>query len=509
MSTNPDTELKQHTLDRQLTLDPEDHEDWDRLRALGHRMIDDMFEHLESLRDQPAWQPLPVEVAAALREPLPRHATPATQVYRQFRTQVLPFTNGNRHPRAWGWVRGTGTPLAMLADMLASGANAHMAGGQQAPTLVEEQALRWMAELLGMPPQTTGLLTSGGTMSNLLGLAVARNTRAGFSVRQEGLQGEHPRLLIYCSTETHSWIQKAAELLGLGVEALRRIPVDQDYRVDLDRLSSQIDADLSAGHRPIAVVGNCGTVNTGAIDNLPALADLCAERHIWFHVDGAFGALLKLAPAYSHLTAGLERADSIAFDLHKWMYLPFEIGCLLVRDPQAHVDAFATHANYLQESERGITAGGFIFADRGVELTRGFKALKLWMSLKTHGADAFGALIEQNVRQAHHLADAVARHPELELVAPVVMNIVCFRYAPSGRKLPDTDLNDINRELVLQLQESGRYIVSGTVLGGRYAIRVANTNHRSRMEDFDALVTDSVEFGRAIASSWAQRTLPR
>jgi len=495
VSANPDTELKQ------LTLDPENPEDWERLRALGHRMIDDMFEHLSTLREQPAWQPLPIEVAAALREPLPRRSTPAEAVYEQFLEQILPFTNGNRHPRAWGWVRGTGTPLAMLADMLASGANAHMAGGQQAPTLVEEQTLHWMAELLGMPPETTGLLTSGGTMSNLLGLAVARNTRAGFSVRQEGLQGEHPRLLIYCSTETHSWIQKAVELLGLGVQSLRRIPVRDDYKIDLGRLASQIDADLAAGGRPLAVVGNCGTVNTGAIDDLNALADLCDQRHLWFHVDGAFGALLKLAPSCAPLVEGLERVDSVAFDLHKWMYLPFEIGCLLVRDPQSHVDAFATRANYLQESERGITAGGFIFADRGVELTRGFKALKLWMSLKTHGADAFGALIEQNVAQAQHLAEAVSSHPELELAAPRTMNIVCFRYVPPDRRLPDTDLNDLNRELVLRLQESGKHVVSGTVLGGRYTIRMANTNHRSRMEDFDALVHDCVEFGRAIADS--------
>jgi glutamate/tyrosine decarboxylase-like PLP-dependent enzyme len=497
MSAIPDTEL------RQLTLDPEN---WNELRELGHRMIDDMFDHLKTLRDQPAWQPLPVEVAAALREPLPRRPTPAPAVYQQVRELILPYTNGNRHPRAWGWVRGTGTPLAMLADMLASGMNSHMAGGQQAPTIVEEQTLRWMAELLGMPPATTGLLTSGGTMSNLLGLAAARNTRAGFPIRQEGLQGNHPRLVVYCSTETHAWIQKASELLGLGDQALRRIPVNREYQMNLVELRSQIDSDLAAGHQPIAVIANCGTVNTGAVDDLPAIASLCAERRLWFHVDGAFGALLKLSPVYSHLVEGVERADSLAFDLHKWMYLPFEIGCLLVRDPQAHVDAFATHASYLQESERGITAGGFIFADRGVELTRGFKALKLWMSLKTHGVDAYAALIEQNMLQARHLEHAVAAHPELEMAAPRAMNIVCFRYNPPDRKLPDTDLNDINRELVLRLQESGSYVVSGTVLGGRYAVRVANTNHRSRMEDFDALIADCVHLGQEIAGSWGQTT---
>jgi aromatic-L-amino-acid/L-tryptophan decarboxylase len=490
MSTHPDTELAQ------LTLDPEN---WDEIRELGHRMLDDMLDHLSTLREQPAWQPLPAATANALRQPIPYQPQAANAVYEEFLTHVLPYTNGNRHPRAWGWVRGTGTPLAMLADMLASGVNAHMAGGQQAPILVEEQTLGWLTELMGMPAQTTGILTSGGTMANLVGVAVARNTRAGFPIRQEGLQGDHPRLLVYASTEIHSWSQKAVELLGLGTESLRRIPVNDRYEIDLEQLDAQISDDLARGYRPIAVLGNCGTVNTGAIDNLDALADICQKHGIWFHVDGAFGALLKLTPAYAHLVHGIERADSLAFDLHKWMYMPFEIGCVLVRDPQAHTDAFATSASYLESTDRGIMAGGFPFANRGVELTRNFKALKLWMSLKTHGVDTFAALIEQNVAQSAHLESLIEANPDLELLAPRVMNIVCFRYHPANRSLSEAALNELNRELLLRLQESGLYVVSGTLLDGRYAIRVANTNHRSRMEDFDALAADCVLLGRGIA----------
>jgi aromatic-L-amino-acid decarboxylase len=352
---------------------------------------------------------------------------------------------------------------------------------------------------MGMPAQSTGILTTGGTMANLFGVAVARNTRAGFPVRQEGLQGNHPRLLVYASTETHSWSQKAVELLGLGTDSLRRIPVNDRYQIDLQQLDATISDDIARGHRPIAVLGNCGTVNTGAVDDLDALADICHEHSIWFHVDGAFGALLKLTPAYAHLVHGIERADSLAFDLHKWMYMPFEIGCVLIRDPQAHTAAFATSASYLETTHRGIMAGGFPFADRGVELTRNFKALKLWMSLKTHGVDTFAALIEQNVAQAAHLASLIEADPELELMAPRVMNIVCFRYTPANRRLSEAALNDLNRELVLRLQESGLYVVSGTLLDGRYAIRVANTNHRSRMEDFDALAADCVLLGRGIS----------
>ena len=479
------------------TLDPDN---WDELRSLGHRMLDDMLDHLVAIREEPAWQPVAPAAAAAIDEPVPQSPTSAEEVYRSFRDNILPYTSGNRHPRAWGWVRGTGTPLAMLADMLASGINAHMAGGNQAPAMVEEQCLRWLAELMGMPTETSGLLTSGGTMANLIGLAVGRHAKAGFDIRKEGLQSSaHPRLLVYGSKETHSWAQKAIDLFGLGSDSYRRIPVGDDHRIDVQQLQAQINADRAAGHRPIAVIGNCGTVNTGAVDDLPALARLCRQHDLWFHVDGAFGALLQISPQYRPLVRGIELADSLAFDLHKWIYLPFEIGCILVRDPEAHTAAFATRASYLEEAEGGIMAGGLPFADRGIELTRSFKALKLWMSLKVHGVSAYTTLIEQNMAQAAHLEALVRNHPRLELLAPRPMNVVCFRYRTGG--LDDAALNRLNRRLVVDLQESGLYVVSGTLLGGRYAIRVANTNHRSRMDDFDALAADVVTFGDRLAAS--------
>jgi aromatic-L-amino-acid decarboxylase len=473
------------------TLDPDD---WDALRALGHQMLDDMFENLRTIPQEKTWQPMDKTVVKALDERLPQSGQGAEKAYRDFQKFVLPYTNGNRHPRAWGWVRGTGTPLAMLADMLASGANAHLGGGNQAPALVEEQCLRWMAECMGMPPQTTGVLTSGGTMANLLGLVIGRNAKAGFDLRREGLQsGGRPRLMVYGSAETHSWAEKAVELLGLGRESYRRIPVNKEYRVDVGQMRAAVRTDRAAGHRPVAVIGNCGTVNTGAVDDLLALADLCRNEDLWFHVDGAFGALLKLSRRYDHLVRGVEQADSLAFDLHKWMYLPFEIGCVLVRDAEAQRAAFATKASYIEASDGGILAGGLQFADRGIELTRGFKALKLWMSLKAYGMERHGELIEQNVAQSAHLERLVVAHPKLELLAPRPMNVVCFRYVGAG--LDEAALNRLNRRLVVELQESGEFIVSGTELGGRYVIRIANTNHRSRMEDFDALVEAVARFG--------------
>jgi glutamate/tyrosine decarboxylase-like PLP-dependent enzyme len=460
-------------------------------------MVDDMLDYLRTVRERAAWRPVPGDVRANLAEPLPRGPTPASAVYEQFRRDVLPYPTGNVHPRFWGWVIGTGTPLAMLADMLASGMNPQVAEFDDAPAVVENQVIGWLVELLGMPAGTHGLLVSGGSMANFVGLAVARNARAGYDVRERGVHGaDLPQLIVYASSETHSSVRKAVELLGLGNQALRRIAVRPDYTIDIAALRQAIAEDRTAGHRPICVVGNAGTVNTGAMDDLAALAGVCRDEGLWFHVDGAFGALAAISAALRPLVKGIELADSVAFDLHKWMYLPYEVGCTLVRDQAAHRATFTVSPAYLASFDRGIAAGGFPFAERGVQLSRGFRALKVWMSLKAHGVQAFARLIEQNVRQATYLVDVIAAHPRLELLAPAPLNVVCFRYA-----VPDLDdgaLNAINQEILLRVQESGLAVPSHTNLGGRFAIRVAITNHRSRREDFDLLAKAVVETGDAL-----------
>ena len=472
--------------------------DWDAMRELGHRMVDDMMEYFKGIRSRAVWQPIPAEVRLSFSLPLPAMPEGPEKAYEDFLRQVFPYPTGNVHPRFWGWVMGNGTPFAMLAEMLAAGLNLNQGGGSQAGVLVELQVIDWCKEMLGFPRGASGLLVSGGSMANLVGLAVARNARAGFDVRSEGVNPAVAFMTLYASVETHSSVQKGVELLGLGSNALRQIPVDANYRIDLNALRECVREDRARGCRPFCVVGNAGTVNTGATDDLVALADFCAHEGLWFHVDGAFGALAALVPSLRTLVAGMERADSLAFDMHKWMYLPYEVGCALVKDPKAHRQTFALTPDYLEHTTRGIGGADVWLSDYGIQLSRGFRALKVWMSMKEHGVEKFGRMILKNVEQARHLEQLVRKASELELLAPVPMNIVCFRYR-AGHLTPEA-LNELNKELLLQLHESGVAAPSYTTLDGKYALRVCITNHRSRMEDFDMLVAEVLKIGRRLAS---------
>jgi glutamate/tyrosine decarboxylase-like PLP-dependent enzyme len=336
-------------------------------------------------------------------------------------------------------------------------------------------------------------------MANVVGLAAARNANAGFDIRREGVRGGPP-LALYTSTEVHNSAIKAVETLGLGRKALRLIPARSDWTVDGAALADRIREDRAEGIHPFCVVATAGTVNTGALDDLNALADLCAEEDLWLHVDGAFGALAALSPRLLETRPqlhGLGRADSVAFDLHKWMYLPYEAGCTLVRRPDALAESFRAPASYLTPIEGGVLKTPMVFAEQGLQLSRGFRALKVWLSWKAHGLDPYIRAIEGNVAQAAYLGRRVEEHDELELLAPVPLNIVCFRYHRDG--VEELDLNRLNQQILIALQESGLAVPSSTVLDGRFAIRVAITNHRTELRDLDLLVEEVVRLGRGLS----------
>jgi glutamate/tyrosine decarboxylase-like PLP-dependent enzyme len=476
------------------SLDPAD---WDNMRALGHRMVEDIMDYLETVRDRPVWKPIPEEVKTFFKQPLPQQPQGDEQTYRDFRQYVLPHPMGTIHPRFWAWVIGTGTPFGALAEMLAAAMNPNLGGAEHVANYVERQVIDWCKQMLGYPAAASGLLVSGGSMANLVGLTVARNTMAEIDVRQHGVAAAPRKMTLYGSAEMHSSVQKAVELLGLGHTALRKIAVDADYAIDIGALTRAIAEDRDAGHFPFCIVGNAGTVNTGAFDDLKNLALISKKENLWFHVDGAFGALAALSPDLSDLTAGMQLADSLAFDLHKWMYMPIEVGCALVCREQDHRRAFSLTPEYLSHGgERGLMAGSQWFSDYGLQLSRGFRALKVWMSLKAHGIDKYARLIRQNVRQAQYLSARIDEDPQLERLAPTPLNIVCFRFKAEHR---DEDvLNRLNEELLIRLHESGWAAPSYTTLNGRYAIRVAITNHRSRKEDFDVLVREVKRIGGEI-----------
>ncbi len=482
--------------------------DWDSMRTLGHRMVDDMVKYLKSVRERPAWRHAPSSVQEHFSKTTPIHPQSPEDVYQEFHDFIMPWPVGNIHPRYWGWIFGTGTILGAFSEMLAATMNIGAACGlsYNSANYVEVQVLNWLKEMLGFSATASGLLTNGCSEANLIGLAVARNTKAGYDLRREGLPKAPKKMVLYASEEIHNSVLKAVELLGLGSNALHTIPVDDNFRIDLEALAETIVLDRKASHHPFCVVGAAGTTNTGAIDDLEALADICQKENLWLHVDGAFGAWAAIAPKAKDQIKGLERADSLAFDLHKWMYMPYEIGCILVQHEEDHHKTFNITADYLAhgEGQRGMTGHDIPYLeDYGIQLSRGFKALKAWMSFKEHGVEKYGRLIQQNIDQTQYLEKLINSKPELELIAPVNLNVVCFRYV--NPNLDKNSLDKLNKKIVIELQEEGKAIPSLTKIRGRDVIHIANTNHRTRREDFDILVREVIKWGQKLSQSMIEK----
>jgi len=469
-------------------LDPQD---WQEIRAQGQRMLSDMFDYLEHIRERPVWQPIPQEVRDSFHETLPREAGDLAAVHQTFMQDILPFAIGNAHPGFMGWVHGGGTAVGMLAEMLAAGLNANLGGRDQIPVAVERQVLEWVRDLMGFPETAGGLFVTGTSMANLIGVLVARTAALGKAVRHEGLAAS--RLTAYTSSGAHGCIAQAMNVSGIGSDALRLIPMNEHFQMDVAALEAAIVADRERGFHPFLIVGVAGSVDVGAIDDLAALNCIARREGLWFHVDGAYGALAMLAPEIAPRLVGLANADSIAFDFHKWGQVPYDAGFIVVRDGMLQQDTFASPAAYLRRDTRGMAAGSPWPCDFGPDLSRGFRALKTWFTIKVYGAEQLGRMIVKTCALARYLKQCVENEPLLELLAPVSLNIVCFRY-----RSPDADR--VNAAIVVALQESGIAAPSTTIINGQLAIRAAIVNHRTATCDIDALVRATIAFGQAEAS---------
>lgn len=470
----------------------------ENFRAIGHRLVDRIADFLDSLPERPVTRG---ESPPAIRETLnssrllPDLGTDPEKLIDRAADLLFDHSLFNSHPRFWGYITASAAPIGILGDFLASAVNQNTGAWFLSPMAseIEAQTVRWIAELLGFSTSCGGMLVSGGNMANIVCFLAARQAKAGWDVRASGLNG-NPRLRVYCSKETHTWVQKAADLPGIGTENIRWIPTRNDLSMDTVQLQNQIRADKEAGDRPFIVIGTAGSVSTGAIDNLPEIARICREEDIWFHVDGAYGGFAAMLPDASPALRGLNEADSVAVDPHKWLYAPLEAGCALVRDAEKLREAFAYHPPYYHFGVEAIN-----YLDYGPQNSRGFRALKVWLALQHAGRKGYEQMLSDDIRLAKRLFELVAAQPELEAFTHS-LSITTFRYVPhdlkSGIDKTEEYLNQLNTELLTRLQNSGEAYISNAVLDGKFALRACIVNFRTSLEDIEALPEIVLRMGR-------------
>ena len=455
----------------------------EEFRRLGYRAIDLLTDHFAALADRPCRAPVPESVRRELMErPIPMEGADADALLDDVAANILSYPMGNSSPRFFGWVNSSAAPLCTLAELLAAGLNPSVAGGDHAATYVEHAVLGWMRQIVGLPAASGGILTSGGSVANLIGLAVMRHVKTAGRVRALGMAGTQP-MIVYTSSEGHSCIQKDIELLGIGHANLRRIPCTPEWRMDVGALEAQIADDRAAGLMPACVAATAGTVNTGAIDPLDRIAELCRAQQLWFHVDAAYGGPAALVPELADLYRGLEQADSVAIDPHKWMYVPVECGCALVKDRQAMRDAFSLVPPYLRDD----TALPW-FSEFGIQQSRGFKALKLWIVLRQIGLSGYRRLISHDIAMARALQQRLRDAEGFELVSAGPLSVTCFRYRPATAPPAEAEVDRLNRSILDAVQAAGQVFLTGTELQGRFVLRACIVNFRTRESDLDALL---------------------
>ena len=471
-------------------------------RRIGHRLVDDLAGFLEALpsrRVSPGLTPADAREVLGDR-PLPEDGADPGALLAEATRLLTGYSLFNGHPRFMGYITSSAAPLGSLAELLASTVNPNCGSWGLSPmaTLIEAQTVSWIAEIVGCPRESGGLLVSGGNMANMIGFWAARAAKAGWDLRARGIDADDgSRLVAYCSAETHTWIQKAADLSGLGANAVRWIALDADRRMDMTALAQQIAADRGAGLQPFLVVGTAGSVSTGAVDRLGDIADLCRREDLWFHVDGAYGAPAVVAASAPHDLAAMGGADSVAVDPHKWLYAPLEAGCAIVRDPAKLRDAFSyTPAYYHFDSADAAPPPNYY--EYGPQNSRGFRALKVWLTLQQVGRAGYAETIEEDMRLSRVLFDLASREPEIQAVTQG-LSITTFRYVPPGvARDAAPALNALNERILDELQRSGRAYVSNAMVDGCFLLRACIVNFRTTEDDLRELVKAVVEIGRAV-----------
>ncbi len=461
-------------------LDPND---WDAFEDALSTILGAAIEKLRTADEGRVWTPPPEALKQKLIEPIPAAGVPLEALTQRL-VELLPYGVGNTHPRFFGWVHGAGAPGNLLAEIVGAAMNANCGGRDHIAIYIERQVIAWCKSLFALPDNSSGLIVSGTSMATIVAAKTARDAALDYASRTRGVG--QAKLTGYVSAEAHSCLARAFDMIGLGTDALRIVPVNAAFQIEMQALADQVRSDRESGYQPFFVAGTAGTVNTGAIDDLTGLAKLAETEKLWFHVDGAFGACAMTSAEIASRLEGIEQADSIAFDLHKWMHVNYAAGCVLIRDGALHRRAFANRPDYLAADGEALAGGEPWPVDFGPDLSRGFNALKVWAHLLEHGTDKIGCSISNNCQQAAYLGARVDAHPDFELLAPVSLNICCFRYFRSG--LSDADLDDRNAQMVARLQLDGIAAPSTTRIGGRLAIRVNITNHRTQREDLDILL---------------------
>ncbi|MCU0464511.1 MAG: aminotransferase class V-fold PLP-dependent enzyme [Anaerolineae bacterium] len=464
----------------------------EQFRALGYRAIDMIAQQLADLADGPTRRPVPLDVRHSLEDqPIPETGADPFDLLDRVQNEVLAYPMGNPSPRFFAWVNSTPTPIGILGDLFAAAMSPSAAGGDQAATYVERAALTWVKDMLGFPQEAQGLFVSGGSKANLTCLAVMRHVMSEGKVRADGMASIDAPMIVYTSAHGHSCIEKAISALGIGSKNLRIIPVDSQHRMDVEKLREAIAADRAAGLHPVCVAASAGTTNTGAIDQLDVIADLCEAENMWFHIDGAYGGFGILAEQTEGMYKGMNRADSIAVDPHKWLYIPVECGCAIVRHAEAMRATFSLVPAYLQEDRAEPW-----FSEYGLQQTRGFRALKVWLSIQHYGLDGYRKMITQDINTAYELRRKLFARSDYEVVTAGPLSVTCFRYVPAG--VPEEQLDDLQRQIVAWTNASARAFITTTMIDGKTVVRACHVNFRTTSADLDVLLDTLTEAGQLV-----------